>query len=278
MLAHVRAHGAAVVRTSLDAEGFSKFCTGLHLKEFDGSQSAAPRTYVAPHVWTANEAPAHAPIPFHHEMAQCREYPKYVLFYCQTPPRAGGCTPVVRSADVATAVRAAQPRGASLLDARGIRYCRVLPEVSDANSPIGRSWRDTYGTTRRDAENSLAAQDMAWEWLPNGDLRTMTPRRPVFRHMGDHEVFFNSAVAARQGWRDARNDASTAVLFGDGAPLTPEAAHAFDYAGGYMHAAAHRHPWRAGDVLVIDNERVLHARDTFTPPRRVLASLWGGPS
>ena len=33
--------------------------------------------------------------------------------------------------------------------------------------------------------------------------------------------------------------------------------------------------WRAGDVLLLDNDKAMHSRQTFTPPRRVLASLWG---
>ena len=27
--------------------------------------------------------------------------------------------------------------------------------------------------------------------------------------------------------------------------------------------------WRAGDVLLLDNNKAMHSRQTFTPPRRV---------
>ena len=33
-------------------------------------------------------------------------------------------------------------------------------------------------------------------------------------------------------------------------------------------------PWMQGDVLVIDNRQVLHARKSFEPPRRILAALF----
>ena len=34
-------------------------------------------------------------------------------------------------------------------------------------------------------------------------------------------------------------------------------------------------PWLPGDVMLLNNATVQHARETFTPPRRILASLVG---
>jgi len=36
-------------------------------------------------------------------------------------------------------------------------------------------------------------------------------------------AFFNSAVAAYLGWNDARNDGKSAIMFGDGEPIDPQA-------------------------------------------------------
>jgi D-xylose reductase len=35
--------------------------------------------------------------------------------------------------------------------------------------------------------------------------------------------------------------------------------------------------WEKGDVLILDNRKAMHSRETFEGPRRVLASLWGPP-
>lgn len=64
----LRGFGAAT-----DAMDFSRFASTLKLGDFDAGCSAAPRTNVAPGVFTANEAPPTEPVPFHHEMAQCDE-------------------------------------------------------------------------------------------------------------------------------------------------------------------------------------------------------------
>ena len=35
--------------------------------------------------------------------------------------------------------------------------------------------------------------------------------------------------------------------------------------------------WQKGDAVLIDNLQVLHGRSFFTPPRRILASLYKNP-
>ena len=63
------------------------------------------------------------------------------------------------------------------------------------------------------------------------------------------------------------------LLFADGAPLDAEARRAFRVLGEYALDHAARVPWQAGDVLALHNRVVMHARDAFTPPRRVLVGL-----
>lgn len=274
-------HGAVLLRGfahATTADDFSAGAQALRLAPFDGRESAAPRTAVAPHVFTANEAPPSEQIPFHHEMAQAGSSPRYVLFFCETPATKGGATPLVRSHDVARDLCERHPLAAVDLDLRGIRYARTMPLDEDRASPIGRSWRTTYGaSTRAEAEAAMRRKGIEWEWLADGALRTLSPRRDIFGRGPDGRLtFFNSAVAARRAWRDRRNDPDQAIVFADdGAPLDRAARAALDDAGRYMDAHRSRFSWRAGDLLLLDNRQVLHARESFVPPRRVLASLWG---
>ena len=68
------------------------------------------------------------------------------------------------------------------------------------------------------------------------------------------------------------------MLFGDGSPLGSDDLKALDALHDYMRANQVAFEWEAGDALILDNNSVLHSRQSFTPPRRVLASLCGPPA
>lgn len=256
---------------------FSRFVTELDLVPFvDLGESAAPRTNVAPHLFTANEAPPEAEIPFHHEMAQSAESPRFIFFFCQTPASNGGATKIVHSHDVASFVMDMHPDASDMLIDRGIRYSRVLPSSDDMSSPIGKSWKRAFGPTRADAERILSERGFQWHWNSNDDLHTLTPRCEVFgTDAQNRTTFFNSVVGARKGWSDARNRPDTAVVYADDATsLDDECARLFDAAGAHMEDHAYPTVWERGDVLLLDNRQILHARASFAGSRRILTSLW----
>lgn len=279
LFSEIHKHGALMLRSSAvdgRASTFSRFCESLRLEEVDCSESAAVRKEVAPHVWTANEAPPDAPIPFHHEMGQCSSWPRYAFFFCEVEPSARGATPLARSDDLAAACRKRHPSASAELTRRGIRYVRTLPLEDDPASPIGKGWPSALKvTSRAEAETVLARRGLHGTWEDGGDLTLRTGRRSVFRTLNGRDVFFNSAIAARRGWGDARNSPGTSVVYADGTPLAPDAEALFDFADEWLFENGVAFPWRMGDVLCVDNHRVLHARESFEGPRSVLASMWG---
>jgi len=102
------------------------------------------------------------------------------------------------------------------------------------------------------------------------------PLPALVMHQGTgQETFLNAIIAASQGWVDSRNDPTQAVRYGGGAELDDEGRAAIADLGEYCAAQQVAFAWRAGDVLLLDNNKAMHSRQTFTPPRRVLASLWG---
>jgi hypothetical protein len=121
-----------------------------------------------------------------------------------------------------------------------------------------------------------------WRWLPDGCLSTKTVALSAVRveRRSGRKTFFNSLVAAYTGWQDSRNDASRAVCWGGGDS---------DAWGGeeWMDAAVMADvvaimkdelvamKWHARDAIFIDNRTVMHSRNPFTPPRRILASIGG---
>ena len=197
------------------------------------------------------------------------------------------------------------------LESKGIRYTRVMTKDDRPSSAIGRGWAKTFGvSSEEELEAKLSGTGQTIKWLneedvavPGVDPRFIVERRPL-RHYsatlpgvrtaeeleeegeeGAQEIttrkrkklFFNQILAAYLGWRDELNHPGRAVVFGDGGAMPEEAMEAMARIFQEESVAV---PWRHGDVMLLDNLQVMHARQSFVNgavPRRVLASLTGDP-
>lgn len=254
------------------ASDFNDVVEAFGFEEFPYVGGAAPRTNVVGRVFTANESPPDQKIPFHHEMAQVPEFPAKVFFFCEIEPANGGETPFVLSHIVYERMRAKYPEFVERLEEHGLIYTRTLGEGDDPSSPIGRGWQSTFLTKDKTVAQQRAAKlGMKLEWLEDGVKTVMGPIPAVkFDKIRQRKIWFNSMVAAYTGWEDARNDPLKAVTFGDGKPLPSDVI--YDCLK-ILEEESVAIPWQKGDVLLLDNFAVLHSRRSFTPPRRVLASL-----
>lgn len=256
------------------ASDFDQFIGAFGLPNFayEDSLSNAVRINRTPRVFTANEAPPAVQIFFHHELAQTPHYPGKLFFFCEQPAESGGATPLCRSDVLWERLAQRCPRFAADCEAKGLRYSNVMPGENDPGSGMGRSWQSTLKSkTREGAEARLAELGYSWEWLPDGCLKATTPVLPAVYDLGEgRKSFFNQLIAAFCGWKDARNDPSKAITFGDGTPLDREAVMT---AVQLAEELAFDVPWKAGDVALVDNLVVMHGRRTFTGTRKVLASL-----
>ena len=60
-----------------------------------------------------------------------------------------------------------------------MQYVRVVPEVDDPESAIGRSWKSMFNVkTKEEAEVAMKAKGWTWQWLENGDCRTVSRLLP----------------------------------------------------------------------------------------------------
>lgn len=225
------------------------------------------------HIFTTNESPPSEPIPYHHELSQTPEPPDYIAFYCEKPSQTGGETPLLDSRAMYRFIAKQFPSFTQNLEALGVKYVRILPEIDDPSSAIGRSWCSTWQTTdRKEAEQRMREHGMQWEWRDGGELKTITRALPALRTdpRDGTPVFFNSMIAAYKGWVDSRNTPEKAVLLGDDSSLPAEILDAiFEFMGEQAVAI----PWEKGDVILIDNWITMHARNPFNGPRRILAAI-----
>ena len=169
--------------------------------------------------------------------------------------------------------RQIDPDYAEMVERIGVKYRRVMPDQDDCSSPIGRSWRSTFQTeSKEEAEQRMREVGMTWTWLPDGSLDTLTAPLKAIRtdKRTGMKTFFNAIVAAYTGWIDSRNDPRRAVCLANGEPMNCSELEATAQA---MEQEAVAFKWEKGDVLMIDNRLVLHARRPFTGSRRILASI-----
>ncbi len=274
--AQMQAHGAILLRGFPlgNAEDFEALLDAGEFKNMPYVGGAAPRSQVtASRVLTANESPPQEPIPFHHEMAQVPSPPNYIFFYCDVPSPTGGETAIVHSHTVYERFRHINPKYAEKVEQLGVQYRRVMPDQDDCSSPIGRSWRATFQTESKSmAEQTMREAGMSWTWLSDGSLDTLTAPLKAIRldERTGMKTFFNAIIAAYTGWIDQRNDPKKAVCLANGEPMDCDILEATAQA---MNECCVAFKWQQGDVLLIDNRLVLHARRPFTGPRRILASI-----
>lgn len=235
----------------------------------------SPRTKLADNVYTSTEYPAEYTISMHNELSYAHTWPARLLFYCERAAATGGATPLVDGAAWLAAIDPAIREAFR----PGVRYVQNL----HGGVGFGKSWQETFETVdRADVEEFLAGSGASWAWPSDGGLRISQLRPATIRHpVLGHEVWFNQA----DQWHVAALDAETAsalldaleedelpqsVTLADGSPIPSEYVTEIRDVG---LALAVDVPWRAGDLMVIDNVSVAHGRRPFTGSRRVLVAM-----
>ena len=104
----------------------------------------------------------------------------------------------------------------------GVKYVSILHADDGPTNEGGLGWRSTFGAfTKEQAEERMRQLDIHFEWLPNDDLKTITPATPavqLHRESG-RKTFSSSIVAAFSGWITSSKDPKKAVRLGDDTPV-----------------------------------------------------------
>ena len=112
---------------------------------------------------------------------------------------------------------------------------------------------------------------MKLEWMEDGVKLVAGPIEAIRTDKTrGRKVWFNNVVTHFTSGEDSHNDPYKTVFFGDGTPLPPDTV--FDCQR-ILDEECVAIPWQKGDILLLDNWAVLHARQSFEPPRRILVSL-----
>lgn len=237
-------------------------------------EAFAPRRQYSEGVYSASKWPPSQHMCMHHELSYIAEPPGLMLFACLVAPTSGGETPVADSPNVLNGLPA------NLVE----RFERVgWLLIRNYNEEIGASVAEAFGTDdRRAVESYFRANAIQFEWQPNGGLRTWQRCSAVVRHPHTGQRCWFNQIAFLNEWTmdpevreylvDTYGEDGLPfnTRFGNGDPIGPDSVQLMDEV--YEKNTA-RERWLAGDLMLVDNVRTAHARESFEGPREVLVAM-----
>jgi alpha-ketoglutarate-dependent taurine dioxygenase len=236
---------------------------------------STPRSALGKGVYTSTEYPAHQVIPLHCEQSYTRQWPMKIWFHCIVASAQDGETPIADSRQIFARI---DPVLRRRFEQKRLMYVRNYGNGLDL------PWQDAFNTDdRTEAERYCRAQDIAFEWKDDGELRTRQVCQAVARHpRTGQDVWFNQAhlfhvsnlaPAVRESLLmlvDSDLDLPRNVYYGDGSPIEESALQEIR---GVLDACTVMFPWVEGDVLMLDNMLAAHGRSTFKGARKIVVAM-----
>ncbi|XP_043709448.1 clavaminate synthase-like protein At3g21360 [Telopea speciosissima] len=227
----------------------------------------AVRTKVAEKVYTANEAPLDQLINFHHEMALIKKFTTKVFFFCSQPSPEGGETSIVPSYIIAEKMEEKVPEFMAKLSELGFVFRIYMPKEFDPNIVVSRTWKWFFNT-----EDEVEAEKRAKEMFDCSSITfnkdgsaeiVFGPMSPI-KEFGERKVWWFSILGY------STNGKELGISFGDGSAFPAEA---FEAIKQVLNENCADLKWQKGDILLLDNLSVQHARRPGKPPRSILLSI-----
>ena len=269
-------HGAILFRgfNVGSPEGFDSFIKSVSGEPLEYKERSSPRHRVIGNIYTSTDYPADQHIFFHNENSYQHAWPLKLFFYCYKPARQGGETPI---ADVRRVFRRISPSIRERFIEKKVMYVRNFSEG------LGLRWQTVFGTeSKREVEDYCLRAGIEFEWKADERLTTRQVRPAVAAHpvtgesvWFNHATFFHistlspnirEALLASNGEEDLPNN----TYYGDGSPI--ELSVIDELREAYL-AEAVEFPWSEGDILMLDNMMVAHARNPYAGERKVLVGM-----
>jgi len=237
-------------------------------------EAFAPRQSYSDGVYSSTKWPPNQQMCMHHELSYLLEFPGLIMFACLGAPTSGGATGV---ADSPTVLQALPTELTQRFEREGWLLTR------NYNDDIGASVAEAFGTDDRDAvERYCRDNAIRFEWQPDGGLRTWQRRSAVIHHpVTGRRCCFNQIAFLNEWTLDpevreflvdmyAEDGLPFNTRFGDGDPIGKDVVELLNEV---YEANTAREPWRAGDLMLVDNVRTAHSRERFEGPREVLVAM-----
>ena len=236
-------------------------------------ERSSPRTEVKGNVFTSTDYPADRSIFLHTEQSYNYTFPLRIAFFCVTEPGKGGETPI---ADTRRVLKRIRPQTRARFEDKGYLYVRNF------GGGAGLSWQEAFQTEDpQEVERHCRANLIDFEWVKEDWLRTRQLRPVIANHPGGDQAWFNHLTFFHVSTLEPdireqmletfrEEDLPNNTYYNDGRRIEPEVMD--ELRAAYLEEAV-AIPWKAGDLLLLDNVLTAHGRAPFTPPRTVVVAM-----
>lgn len=241
---------------------------------------------------------------------QLKEFHSKIFFFCSVPSPEGGETSIVPSHIILEKMEKRVPEFVRRLSESGFIFIFKTPKEEDSGAVVSKTWKTLLqtddqveaekryahcvncephpvlelccsdchiycnaGKNKRDRTNILS-------WLIGRARAMITCDSVVFNPDGSAAFIFGpmnpiKELEGKRVWFHTilsytRNERDVEVSFSDGSPFPVEATNAYK---SILDENCFDLSWQKGDILLVDNLSVQHARRPGKPPRVILVSI-----
>lgn len=272
---NLTAHGAILYRgfDLKTPDDFERAVSAIYPNLY-GGYGDLPREGVSDKIYKSTPYPANQAILFHNESSHLPRWPMKQFFFCVQASETGGETPLLDCRELA---RTMDPEMFKRFADKGLTYVRNFCEDIDV------SWQDFFKTKdKKEVERVCAEGGMTCEWVKGRTLRIKQQARAVSRHPVTKEiVFFNQVQLHHPYCLDPATRKSLVALFkeeglprnvyyGDGSKIEDSVMAEL---GKLFWEKSKSFPWKNGDIIMLDNMLISHARKPFTGARKIVVAM-----
>lgn len=257
------------MKSVADFEQFaSAICPSLY-----GDYGDLPRESMGEKVYESTPYPKDKAILFHNESSHMPSWPLKQWFYCAKAAPDRGETPIV---DCRKIYQLLDDDVVHEFTEKKLMYVRNFIHGLDVD------WQEFFRTDdKAEVESKCRDSHVDCEWTDDG-LRLRQLAAAVARHPKTGEMtFFNQIQLHHSSYLDddireslmliyGEEGMPRNVYFGDGSPIDASLVKEIEQL--YWDNSV-QFPWQEGDVLMVDNMLVAHARNPFSGPRKIVVAM-----
>ncbi|MBG0969478.1 TauD/TfdA family dioxygenase [Bacillus sp. SRB3LM] len=243
-----------------------------NLEEY--TNASTPRNKVSGNIYTSTDYPADQKIPHHSEMSYTSTWPMKIWFYCMTPSKEGGETPIADNREILKHIDSTIKMN---FKEKGVKYVRNFYEDG-----MGINWEKAFNTNDKSKiEKFCRDKGIKFNWFEGG-LTTEEKGPGIYTHpITREEIWFNQAhlfhisdfdLTTQEFLLEQYTEKGLPrnSYYGDGMKF--DAAVLSHIQNAYAKCEI-SFPWEKGDVLMLDNMLMSHSRNPFKGERKVVVGM-----